>query len=706
MPFHQQIPQDRPKERLKIAPLTHTLIPPVEQPNTPVPVWPWLYSTVLGNGHLLVCLDETGSIAQLFYPYIDAGPHVRSFLLGIQVANAAQIDEAETSTGPIPNNRTVSWLASEEWVHEITHVEGAAVVRCTSSNNSAGVQVEQIMAVHPEHDALMIDVKMTNLKSTAIVCQLVTYAGFDIDYRKSGCTCFFDIETSTLIFFATDRYISTACDAPVSGFACEKSSLGKLDLIFQEANAGMFNSREYAVGQVSGAFRHDFGQIDAGGATTQRMNICFGQSLEEIMILSSSIEKTKPSIEEITAWWRTQYAHSQLGVGSTIARNVYDRSLITIRLLTDKGTGGIIAAPECDPDFRSCGGYGPCWPRDGAFIGHALDSCGHHDHARAFYDWALRVQSEAGVWYQRYYANGQLAPIWGLVQFDETGAVVWSICRHIQLTGDIIYGQKVFPQLVRACEYMHAKLDPETGLAPLTKDIWEERDGISTYACASSWGGFNELSKLSLKLGEARAAEYWASVASKLKAAIEAHLWDASHKRFLRGLKTKIYSYDIERLRRQPGFSESDILEIEFAGKSRYLHRQDATIDTSTLGLSIPFGVFSPSDPRMLATAEAIATHLTSPGGGIRRYQGDPYRGGNPWVICTLWLALQYLAAGQKDTARDLYNWVLEHRTSLDLLPEQVDRTTGKPCWVVPLAWSHAMFLLVTQALLEQGLLP
>jgi len=720
MLFREQKLQGRTQTRLSIPPLTHAPVPPVLQLRTPAPVWPWLYSTVLGNGHLLVCLDEAGSIVQLFYPHIDAGPHIRTFLMGIQLLEVAQpgIPEMQTSdphqqiqahrtetiTGK--SEETVFWLANEGWVHELRHINGAAAVQCNSVNTTAGVRVEQTMAVHPDHDLFMNDVKVTNLRSLPVICKFVTYAGFDIDYRKSGTTCYFNIGTSMLSFFSFDRYFTITCDAPVDGFGCDKSSLGELDYVFQDASAGLFNSREYAVGQVSGATSHNFGLIDPGGSAVHRMQMCFGRSLDEVVALSSSVVQAKPGIEDTIAWWRQQYAHTQLETGSTAVRNLYDRSLITLRLLTDSASGGIIAAPECDPDFRSCGGYGPCWPRDGAFIGYALDSIGQYDHARVFYDWALRVQSASGVWYQRYYVNGQLAPTWGLVQFDETGAVVWAMSRHVQLTGDMSFGQKAFAQLIRACEYMQGALDLETGLAPVTKDIWEERDGISTYACANTWAGFHELANLSLKLGETTEAERWASAAGKLKAAIETHLWDASRERFLCGIKTRILPHDVERLRSEPDFSDTDILEIEVAGKPRYFRRKDATIDASILGLSIPFGVFSPSDQRIVATAEAVAAYLTSPIGGIGRYQNDPYRGGNPWVICTLWLALQDLASGQDNRALDLYNWVLEHRTSLDLLPEQVDRATGKPCWVIPLGWSHAMFILASKSLAGKELLP
>ncbi len=707
-------------------PLTRTRIPTIDETGTSSTAIPWLYSAILGNGRLLVCLDEAGSIAQLFYPHIDAGPHVRTFLAGILVREVAPPNDLSIeadSTHPqghsalAPENvgtrfsasvgaeseSRVSWFASKEWTHELRYRDGAVAVQCVSVNASLGIQIEQTMAVHFEQDLLMNDIKVTNLGNSPITCNFVIYAGLDIDHRRSGMTSYFNVETSLLTFFSFDRYISFSCDAPVHDFGCDKASLGELDSVFQNATLGKFTGREYAIGQVSGAVSYDFGRIDPRGNVAHCMHMRCGKSLAEVEALASPIPR--PDIEGTVVWWRNHYADARLRIGSPAVRTVYEHSLITLRLLTDSTTGGIIAAPECDPDFRSCGGYGLCWPRDGAFIVHALDSVGQYDHARMFYDWALRVQEESGVWYQRYYVNGQLAPVWGLVQFDETGAVVWAMCRHIQMTEDISYGRKAFPQLVRACKYMQDALDPETGLAPMTKDLWEERDGISTYACASTWGAFSELAKLAVKLGESVEAEHWHSAAIQLKTAIETHLWDASHGRFLRGMRTKIQAHDVARLRKEPGFSEADIVETEFAGKPRYFRYKDPIIDTSILGLSTPFGVFSPDDPRMQATVKAIFAHLTSPVGGIRRYEDDNYRGGNPWVICTLWLALQDLAAGQKERALHLYNWAVEHRTSLDLLPEQIDQTTGKPCWVIPLAWSHAMFLLATEECRKQGLL-
>src|SRR5262249_59340997 len=107
-------------------------------------------------------------------------------------------------------------------------------------------------------------------------------------------------------------------------------------------------------------------------------------------------------------------------------RKLYDHSLNVLRLIPERATRAMIPAREVDRDFRGCDGYGYCWPRDGIFNAHALDVVGQFEHARQYYNWLLRVQEDAGVWYQRYRTTGELAPTWGLVQYDETGTVVWA----------------------------------------------------------------------------------------------------------------------------------------------------------------------------------------------------------------------------------------------------------------------------------------
>lgn len=178
--------------------------------------------------------------------------------------------------------------------------------------------------------------------------------------------------------------------------------------------------------------------------------------------------------------------------------------------------------------------------RDGAYNAHALDVAGEHERARAFFDWALRTQEASGCWYQRYDTQGNLAPTWGLIQFDEIGIFVWALGQHVDLTGDVEYARSVWPALKQAGSYMLRELDPETGLAPITKDLWEEFDGISTYACATTWAGFAALARLARLLGTEAEAQQWQEAAARLKQAIEQHLWSEAAGHFLRGGRLKV----------------------------------------------------------------------------------------------------------------------------------------------------------------------
>lgn len=662
---------------------------PQDEPPLPAARQSWLYTAILGNGRVLACLDASAALAQLFYPYLDAGPHLHTFLLGLHILPDSASGQAQEESS------VVSWLADPAWTHTPGYVEHAAVVRCVSTHASLPIQLEQHLAVHHDSDVLFNDMRLTNRADEPLTLRVVIYADCDIHARQRGTTCYVDRDTSSLLFFADDCYIAAHCDHAVYGWGCARREAGNQERVFHDASSGRFNGQIYATGQVRGSICYHIGQIAPGQSLSCQVRLCFGRSLDEIHARIEHPAQSRPQVEVITGWWQQQYLREVAFIHRTDLRAIARRCLLTLRLLTDASTGGILAAPECDPDFTGCGGYGYCWPRDGALIGHALDVFGCFEHARAFYDWALGAQEASGVWYQRYSMRGTLAPTWGLVQFDETGAVVWAICRHIELSGDLAYGHRIWPQLLQACTYLQSALDPETGLAPPTIDLWEEREGISTYACACTWAAFDACAWLARALGLEAEAEAWSSAATLLKEAIERHLWDPSLQRFIRGLKSGVLSavgLDDQR----PGPREQDPPAVI---------TRDTTIDASLLGLSVPFAVFPADDPRMLATAEAIEQHLTSPVGGICRYQGDTYQGGNPWIICTLWLAMQWLQCGYTARGRLSYDWALAHRTTLDLFGEQINRVSGQPCWVTPLSWSHAMFLLATRAAAQCGLL-
>jgi GH15 family glucan-1,4-alpha-glucosidase len=91
--------------------------------------------------------------------------------------------------------------------------------------------------------------------------------------------------------------------------------------------------------------------------------------------------------------------------------------------------------------------------------------------------------------------------------------------------------------------------------------------------------------------------------------------------------------------------------------------------------------------------------------GGIKRYENDGYIGGNPWVLATLWTALLHISRKDYDKASEYFEWAVKSCTKLGFLPEQTDRESGRPAWVIPLTWSHAMFELVLMELVDAGAL-
>jgi GH15 family glucan-1,4-alpha-glucosidase len=104
--------------------------------------------------------------------------------------------------------------------------------------------------------------------------------------------------------------------------------------------------------------------------------------------------------------------------------------------------------------------------------------------------------------------------------------------------------------------------------------------------------------------------------------------------------------------------------------------------------------------------------------GGVARYINDYYHQisndienvpGNPWFICTLWLAEWYIKRAQQNSkhltdlekARELIEWVANRALSTNILAEQVNPYTNEPISVSPLTWSHATVVLTVLEYLE-----
>ena len=101
--------------------------------------------------------------------------------------------------------------------------------------------------------------------------------------------------------------------------------------------------------------------------------------------------------------------------------------------------------------------------------------------------------------------------------------------------------------------------------------------------------------------------------------------------------------------------------------------------------------------------------------GGVARYENDYYHRvsndiaavpGNPWFICTMWLADYYISRaqtpGELKLALPILEWTAGHALESGVLAEQVNPYTNEPISVSPLTWSHATVVSTSIKYLEK----
>lgn len=323
--------------------------------------------------------------------------------------------------------------------------------------------------------------------------------------------------------------------------------------------------------------------------------------------------------------------------------------------------------------------YGFGWLRDGAFCAYAMELVGQQSSADRFHDWVattvLRhadaveraIDSAAGggdpaaMLPTRFALDGTMEPAthdaWPNFQLDGYGTWLWALSDHANRGGSIGDDHRSAAALVT--RYLRA-----ASHLPCF-DCWEES-------------------------GDERHTSTVAAIAAGLRAA--AGLLDDPDA-----------LHDSERLR-------DELLRDHVRDGAFVKAAGDDRVDASLLWLSHPFGIVDAEDPLMVATVERIRQELRWPGGGVKRYLGDSYYGGGDWILLTAWLGWHDATAGRYGEAEELLRWIESTATPEGHLPEQDPASLQQPGmldrWVerwgpvaTPLLWSHAMYLVLLDAL-------
>ena len=360
---------------------------------------------------------------------------------------------------------------------------------------------------------------------------------------------------------------------------------------------------------------------------------------------------------------------------------IYNRTILLYPLLTNESTGGIQAAFEVDEKLNKCGRYAYCWPRDAAFITKALDILKMEKETERFYKhFCKNTQSKNGMWEQRFYTDGRLAPCWGY-QIDETASVIYGVFEHYERNKDIKFLKDNLRMMENALTFLEKYVDDilsGTNKLHVSYDLWEMCEGIHLYSLASIFSAYDCMIKM----------------------------YDILNDEF------KNNRLKQEQFAKQKMKLEKDIVSIkDFVLKNLYdndrkcflRNNKDTKMDISMLGAVVPFKMFSPKEKKVLNTVERINMSLRTYTGSYKRFEDDHYMNGNPWVIATLWMALYYIEIEKYNDAKKCLDFVVRTCTEHGFLAEQIDNDTMKPNWVIGLGWSHAMFVIVLDKLHKLG---
>lgn len=486
------------------------------------------------------------------------------------------------------------------------------------------------------------------------------------------------------------------------------------DIIKHQINGSIENikrteihDKDYIGMSKDTSIAYEIGTIKPGEKKELEITILIDEN-KNISDIEDEIERIKridfdKEYTNTKSYWR-KYVKDHNGLKIKEPENSYDeriyeiykRSILLFPLLTNVDTGAIIASPEIDENFTKCGRYAYCWPRDAVFITKAMDILKMNKETEKFYKvFCKKTQSKNGMWEQRFYTDGKLAPCWGY-QVDETASVVFGVYEHYKYTKS----EKFLKENLQMCEkaidflkrYIKDWIEPSLknenqenqtqNLSNLKEhkyhvsyDLWEMCEGVHLYSLASIYSAFENMLKIYDILGKG--------------------ISDFENNR-LKQEKVEKSKKEIEKLQFEIKKYINKYLYDE-EKKSYIRNSEDKKMDISIIGAVTPFEVFKPKEKKIQNTVERINLSLRTYTGGYQRFENDNYMNGNPWPIANLWMTLYYLETGEKKKAKETFDFVIKTAGKHYFLGEQIDNETLKPNWVIGLGWSHAIFIIVLE---------
>ncbi len=655
----------------------------------------FLPTATLGNAQTLLTLGQSGELMAWFYPHKDAPQHIHQCLPCVYLGHGGQ--------------GRLHWTFGEQWSRHQSYLPDSNVLQTVVEG--LGLKITFTDVVPDDLPVLVRRIEVENRSDFWCNGGFYHFGDWNMDGHREGNGVVFSRGSGILVQNHRETALAVGGDA-LQGWQCGKAGENWGHNARKALENGILQCQDLEIGDVNWAFGF-YAELQPQEKVTKTAIFALGRGQNEALshyhraaaIPSQTHLQTRQGND---AKWLAPGLETLEKTGATLPDDLtegFKRSLLCLPLLSGE-EGVAVAAPEFDPEFESCGGYGYFWPRDGGEYVSGLIDAGYDQFSAGFFDWCARHQDESGLWHQRYFLNGQPAPNWCLppdmLQIDQVGAVGWAFGKWLDgQTAEVspvksslgelraqrsgaglpsttrraaIRGQIVKPthaeMLRKAADYLLSRQDETTGVHKNAFDTWETFVGSFTYSNAAIYAAFITAFRV---LGDKK----YALAAQKMKDGVLTHF-------------------------------------VRDNGKYRYLVRgfkadgtPDEVVDSASLGAIEPFGLLELQIPEELELAIGTLRAVTEKlevdwmgGRAIRRFEGDAYVGGVPACVNTLWMArcCLHVAANNHDRelierAQGYLQVVLRRATPTGLLPELMQGPTGQSYWAAPHGWAMASFV-------------
>lgn len=618
---------------------------------------------VIGNQNITASYSKKGELLRLLYPNTDCRQIIDFYHVGLKI-----------------NDSGIVYLHQDiNNVYKQYYTGGTNILNTEIVNTYFNLKVVQTDFASVKENIIVRKYKFTNENAIELNVDFLVHSSL-ISTQNNNVSGL--CKNDTLMQYNRDFIIST--------FSKQKIKSSQINNVEANITSGQIEDKNYVGISKDSAISYEIGTIKPGETKEFDIIIYVEENKTALNELEKNIDRIKKidlrtEEENVKKYW-IKYLREHDGLELDLAETpknrrieeIYERTILLFPLLMNKETGGISAAIEVDEDSSK---YNYCCTRSAIFITNALDILKMGKDTDKFYKvFCKNTQSRDGMWEQRFFTDGRLAPSWGY-EIDETASVICGVYNHYKFMKD----KKILKDNLKMCEKALKYLEKyitdvieETGKFHASYDLWEMQEGVHLYSIASIFAAFDAMMKIYEELKD----EF-----TKNRVKQE----DVNKKKDeLRKELVKIREFVLQNF-----YDETK--------KSFVRNLDDKKIDVSILGAVVPFNLFTPKEKKILNTVERINMTLRTYTGAYTRFERDQYMEGNPWTVTTLWMANYYIEAGEKTKAKECFDLITKTCANHGFLAEQINNEKMGPAWAIGLGWAHAMYIIVLKKLIEKG---